>query len=224
MAGAATGPEFDPRYDPRFQRGWTPSESDGAPPPERAAPPERVAPPPERVAPPPAPERPDPPTSGGPVSPFAPPEDRAVAAEIGRAEADGRPRADDPPGASGARGATPAGSEPRQAPASATLASVDEAAEQDSARIIRLALGSAWAIAGAATLIGLALVWPLAMDDPYGVTANETEMIVRTFAQFLAPSLFSTGLLGIVVLVVIDGVRRARRLGVPHVGAGGRSS
>ena len=28
MAGTATGPEFDPRYDPRFQRGWTPSETD----------------------------------------------------------------------------------------------------------------------------------------------------------------------------------------------------
>ena len=83
----------------------------------------------------------------------------------------------------------------------------------------------AWAMAIGATLIGIGLVWSLvATEDPYGMTDNETEMIIRTLAQFLAPSLFSTGLLGIVVLVVIDGVRRARRIGVGHGGAEGRSS
>ncbi len=214
MAGAATGPEFDPRYDPRFQRGWTPGESDGAPTAERAARAERVAPP--------EPVSPAAPSSGEPVSPFAPPEDRPVAAEADPVDAVDPPPADDPPGPPGA---PPMESEPRPTPGPVTPPSIDEATEQDSARIIRVAIAAAWVLAGAATLIGFGLVWTfVASDDPYGPSGDEIEALLRVLAQFVAPSLLSTGLLGIVVLIVIDGVRRARRLGAPRDGTEGRSS
>jgi hypothetical protein len=196
MSGAATGPEFDPRYDARFQRGWGGGEPDGAAPagpgpagaiaPRQADPPAEVVPP-DPPAEPPAAEPPAAPPSEPPPDPVDP--------------------------------AEPAASEPPPiAPASSS--EVDAHAEPEVARILRVALGIAWAIAGAATLIGAGLVWSIvAAEDPFGMLSGESEIVLRSLAQFAAPGLISTGLLGIVLLVVVDGLRRARRVGAPRAGA-----
>jgi hypothetical protein len=51
--------------------------------------------------------------------------------------------------------------------------------------------------------------------------SGDSELVLRTLAQFAAPSLLATGLLGAVVLTVVDGVRRARRLTAPPAGGDG---
>ena len=54
--------------------------------------------------------------------------------------------------------------------------------------------------------------------------AGDSEMVLRTLAQFAAPSLLATGLLGIVALTVVDGVRRARSLTAPPAGGDGAAT
>ena len=202
MAGAAAGPDFDPRYDARYQRGWAPGESDVSGPD-------------------------DPVVSGVPEA------DRTVAPAVPVAPS---PRVDPPVGPPpgpdsgwtpqpGEVGAEPGpGLDPAPEPPARPIAGTDPAAERDAARIIRVALAIAWTIAGAATLLGVALVWSLvSLDDPFDVPSGEADFLIRTLAQFVAPSLLSTGLLGIVALLVLDGLRRARRTASPP-GGGDRPS
>ena len=187
MSGAATGPEFDPRYDARFQRGWGGGEPDGAAP-------------------------------DFPVDPPDPPVEPVEALFV---EADIDPPVRDAPEPSEpSEPAWPAETtwQPDPAPLPPT---VDAAAEADAARIVRIALGIAWAISAAAALVGAGLVWSLvATDDPFGARPDGPEMVLQTLAQFAAPSLLATGLLGIVVLTIVDGFRRANRLGTPAPGNG----
>jgi hypothetical protein len=116
----------------------------------------------------------------------------------------GPPEASEPPESTG---------QPDPAPLPPRVA---EAAEADAARIVRIALVTAWAISGAAALVGAGLVWSLvAATDPFGARPDGPEMVLQTLAQFAAPSLLATGLLGIVVLTIVDGLRRANRLVTP---------
>jgi hypothetical protein len=94
------------------------------------------------------------------------------------------------------------------------LADADAQVDADAARLLRVALGIAWAIAGAATVLGAGLVWSIvSVDDPFGMPSGQSEIVLRSLAQFAAPALLSTGLLGIVALTVVDGLLRARRVG-----------
>lgn len=182
MSGAATGPEFDPRYDARFQRGWGGGEPDGA------APDVPV-------------DLPDPPVE--------PVEELHVEADTDAPAPDAPepPESSEPP--ESAEQSDPAPLPPRVAEAA-------EAAEADAARIVRIALVTAWAISAAAALVGAGLVWSLvAATDPFGARPDGPEMVLQTLAQFAAPSLLATGLLGIVVLTIVDGLRRANRLVTP---------
>ena len=200
MSGAATGPEFDPRYDARFQRGWGGGEPDGAAPAE------------PRPAEPVAPRAVDPPVEVDPPSSADEPHEEPVADPVADPSGDPPERAD-----AAAPGPPPVVLAPPPA--------VDPDAGSDAARIVRIALWIAWAIAGAATLIGAGLVWSVvAAEDPFGMPSGESEIVLRTLAQFAAPSLLSTGLLGIVVLTVVDGLRRARRLQAPPADPDGVAS
>lgn len=196
MSGAATGPEFDPRYDARFQRGWGGGEPDGAAPDFAVDTPD---PPLEPVEPPrveadaddPAPDEPEPTAPSEPSEPTEP---------------------------SGPTEPSAPTWQPDPTPLPPT---VDAAAEADAARIVRIALGIAWAISAAAALVGAGLVWSLvAANDPFGARPDGPEMVLQTLAQFAAPSLLATGLLGIVVLTIVDGFRRANRLGASAPGNG----
>ena len=201
MAGASAGPDFDPRYDARYQRGWAPGESDGSGPddPVVSGVPEadRTVAPAVPVAPSPRVDPPVDPPVGPPPGP-----DSGGTPEPGEVAAEPEP-----------------GLDPAPEPPAPPIPGTDPAAERDAARIIRVALAIAWTIAGAATLLGVALVWSLvSLDDPFDVPSGEADFLIRTLAQFVAPSLLSTGLLGIVALLVLDGLRRARRIGSPPGG------
>jgi hypothetical protein len=127
-----------------------------------------------------------------------------------------------PAGPAGSAGPDATDPPPAADPSPTAEPTADPTAELESARVLRVALGVAWAIAVLATLIGAGLVWSIASaEDPFGTPRTESELVVRTLAQFAAPSLLSTGLLAIVALVVVDGVRRARRLGRSQVGDDG---
>ncbi|GGI44996.1 hypothetical protein BCL57_000740 [Agromyces flavus] len=209
MAGAARGPEFDPRYDARYQRGWAPGESDDPEPDDPAAPEDPAA-----LA-----DRADPPTDPVMASPVP---DLAASGPV----AAPAPWNDPHPGPE-------AEPEPLAVDASEPVPSItpspspaDVEGRRDAARIIRIALGVSWAIAIAATLVGAGLIWSLiAVEDPFGIPAGgEVELMIRTLAQFVAPSLLSTGLLGMVALLVVDGLRRARRICAPIAERAGGAS
>ena len=231
MSGEATGPGFDPRYDPRFQRGWSDGEPDGAAPAAAeasASPAARAAPPAAPAAPPAAPAAapavdppaPDPTVADPPdvADPAGPEDDPAVPLAAPQSEESPRTRVAE------ADPAEPAPQDPQPfllAPSSGG----DVSGERDGARVLRIAFTIAWAIAGAATLVGAGLVWSLvSADDPFAVPPGDAELVLRSLAQFAAPSLLATGLLGIVVLTVVDGVRRARRLTAPPAGGDGAAT
>jgi hypothetical protein len=221
MSSESTEPGFDPRYDPRFQRGWSDGEPDGAARDIRDAP---------------APAEPaGPPAAGGlaalaPVAdppavadPADPGDDPPAPVPASDAEDPAEPTEDPArPTVFAEAGSTEPGPQDPQpfllAPSSGVVAD----AERDAARVLRIAFTIAWAVAGAATLVGAGLVWSLvSADDPFAMPAGDSELVLRTLAQFAAPNLLATGLLGIVVLTVVDGLRRARRLAAAPVGDDG---
>ena len=216
MAGAATGPEFDPRYDARYQRGWAPGESDGSGPDDPVATDEsaaaeelvarRTLPPADPVA---------------PSSPVAPADDPPTGPE-----ADATSRVRDAPVASEASDASGALSPSAPDVVDPPDPALDADAARDADRVIRVALGIAWGIVIASILIGAGLIWSLiSVENPFEIPGGgEGELMVRTLAQFVAPSLLSTGLLGMVALLVVDGLRRARRIGPPVPDGGGPAS
>lgn len=224
MPGEATWPGFDPRYDPRFQRGWSDPEPDGGAPAGAVAPADSDPPAePALQSDPPAVDR-VPAAAATAVTAGDPPAVAAAADPI-----------DDPPAPVGTSRGAPIESteaeprEPRtQDPQPFLLApstDPDDGAERDAARILRIAFTIAWAVAGAATLVGAGLVWSLvSADDPFAVPPGDPELVLRTLAQFAAPNLLATGLLGVVVLTVVDGVRRARRLTEPPGGGDGAAT
>ncbi|MEI5585235.1 MULTISPECIES: hypothetical protein [unclassified Agromyces] len=202
-----SGAEFDPRYDPRYQRGWVEGPTDATAPAEIGPGfrPEPAVPSPEPASPrrarasdgpagPPAPSPPDPPPARVAATP--PP-------------ASHRPDgSDDPDG-------------PAEPVGPAHPADPADSLDDPAARVVRIALGVAWAVAVGATLAGAGLVWSLASRVPlFSQPADSGEMVVQALAQYAAPSLLSTGLLGVVVLTVVDGLRRARDLAPARRSAG----
>jgi hypothetical protein len=183
-----SGSDFDPRFDRRYQRGWVEGPADAAAPAEPAATSETAS------------GRPTDTTHQGNHEGRIEPE---AAGSSGAGSDPGpaaRPAADRdaPPGPPSV-----AGIAPTAAPA--------DAPEDPSARIMRAALRGAWAVALLAILVGAGLMWWLISmrarmySEPWGTDA----MILDALANSIAPSLVTAGVLGVVVLTVVDGVRRA---------------
>lgn len=184
---AASGETFDPRYDARYQRGWVEGATDAAGPAVPAAAPET--------------------TTGRP----------ADAAHDGTPELRAEPEAAMPsgvgpgPGPDARRGdERDAATEPSATADVESSAGRPDVRDDRVARIMRIALGIAWAVALAATVVGGALIWRLVAYVPgYDTVRDAEEMMLESLSYHVAPSLVTAGLLGVVVLTVIDGLRRA---------------
>ncbi|MFC9917490.1 hypothetical protein [Agromyces binzhouensis] len=205
MGGPATEPEFDPRFDPRYQRGWSGRSEDDSAPGEPGPSVEATSAPPA-TAPDGSPEgsRPDP--SDGPDTTGPDPAGRdttgpdTTGPDTTGPDTTGRPDAADP---------EPAGT----APTTADPTSRNDrphVPDGHAARIMRAAVGGAWAVALLAVVFGAGLVWwRLTRGDTYYATRDAGDIMVETLALSVAPSLLAAGLAGVVVLTVADGLRRA---------------
>ncbi|GAA2029883.1 hypothetical protein GCM10009819_11970 [Agromyces tropicus] len=202
MTEPASHPEFDPRYDARFQRGWKAASVESTSPAADADPEttDAVVDPEPSDAPPAAPApvtarigatadragaASDP--AGGPEPAVAP---RAGSASAGGVPADPTPirETDDP-------GAPPAGPEPDA--------------------VLRVALGIAWGVVAVALGVGAWSVWMIVSIDPFaGPTGIRGEESARMFAYLVGPAVLTAGVLGAIVLLVVEGVRRAARIGI----------
>lgn len=164
--GATT--DIDPRFDPRFQRGYSGGVADAASSPAAL----RVPEPPESMR------------------------SRIAQANIGA---------------------------PVPAPAAATVARaadlhddpelfagwVSEAELASEARADRPFL-TAWAVSAAAVIIGAALLWTGISSANYFGPSTESDRVIQTLSWSVAPPLLQAGLLGVVVMLVWSGIRRAR--------------
>ncbi|MFC9559766.1 hypothetical protein [Agromyces sp. NPDC056965] len=166
--GATIG--IDPRFDPRYQRGYSGGAADAAAPPVPAA--LRVPEPPESIR-----------------ARIAPANDRA----------------------------------PAPAPAAATMAraaDLDDDPELFAGWVSEAELASearadlpfltAWAVSAAAVVIGAALFWTGISSFNYFGPSTESDRVIQTLSWSVAPPLLQAGLLGIVVMLVWSGIRRAR--------------
>ncbi|GAA1058632.1 hypothetical protein [Agromyces bracchium] len=230
MTEPATEPQFDPRFDPRFQRGWSGQAADapGAPDPSGARRPADV-PAAERAAVDAAAAGPVGPVtasdaSGASAAASAPGEARAADAVAEPAPEPSVLGADDPldPAATGAREASIAAStdvraasgQPVREPAAAPT---DPAVRADIDRILRVAFGIAWSAVGVAFLVGVWAVWLIVGQDPFAAPRQASgELALRSFAYLAGPSLLSTAVVGVAILAVVDGVRRARSATAPE--------
>ena len=180
--GATTG--IDPRFDPRYQRGYTGHGVPEAPGADAASAPSsgvsRVPEPPESVR-----------------SLMAPSRDRAAdhAVEVS-ARAAGAD--DDPETFSG------------------WITETEPAPETGVDRPFL----AAWAVAAAALAIGAALFWAGISSFDYFGPSNEADRVLQTVSWTVAPSLVEVGCLGVVVMLVWTGLRRARAQAAPRPARG----
>lgn len=185
MTAAATGPEFDPRYDPRFQRGWSGGEADGAGQDEPAARAPRAA-------------------TGRPPEPEPEPAAVPVDADSSEAVSGAAPDA--------ARDAAPDAA-PGAAMETVHAGSLPTGDDDEADRIMRVAFGVAWAATALALAVGAWSIWIIVSQDPFaGPSGAPAEEAMRMFAYLAGPSALMAGVAGTVILVVVDGMRRARRL------------
>ncbi|WP_430647958.1 hypothetical protein [Agromyces sp. GXS1127] len=208
MTEPAPEPRFDPRFDPRFQRGWQGRSTDAAGSPGDDAPTVGAAGPvPARGGPAPtAPTRSDAAWMTRPVEPTRPaqPAGRNAVSRPGPADADADAADADPDAAAGA--------DPDARPG----------AEGEAERIVRIAFAIAWAVVGLALLAGLWAVWTIAGQDPFAPTRQDPdEAAQRAFAYLAGPSLLGTAVLGVVLLITVDGIRRAGRASTRSTRGGG---
>lgn len=183
-----SGAEFDPRYDPRFQRGWIDVPTD-------ARTPTGPAPDPEA-------------TAGRPTDAAHDGADEAsVAAE---AEAAPSPRSGPGPPASAADRGEPPPDSPGDSPGTRVSGAARPAETDDrSERITRAGIAGALAVSLLSALVGAGLIsWYVTDGTGYGPGRSAGEMILDSFAYGVAPNLLAAGLIAAVVVTVVDAVRR----------------
>lgn len=187
-----SGAEFDPRFDPRFQRGWIDVPTDARTPTGPAPDPEATAARPTDAA-------------------HDVADEASVAAEAeAEAEAAPSPRAEpDPPAPAADRGDPPLDSS-ADSPGT-RVSGPDRPAETDdrSERITRAGIAGALAVSLLSALVGAGLIsWYVTDGTGYGPGRSAGEMILDSFAYGVAPNLLAAGLIAAVVVTVVDAVRR----------------
>ncbi|WP_438856095.1 hypothetical protein [Agromyces sp. M3QZ16-3] len=209
------GRDFDPRYDPRFQRGWDGPADAGEPrEPEEGRDP---APGPPRVAVP----SDDPTDDAGGMT-------VAAGADVDRGGPQATPLATSEivaplpvPGPAPAPASPASAAESEPTDETGPVAASGGAAvpggpvlQAEADRIMRVAFGVAWGVAALALLIGIWSVSVVVDQDPFGGPGRDSaEMTMRAFAYSAGPALLGSAVVGIAVLTVADGIRRARRPG-----------
>ncbi|KQZ11167.1 hypothetical protein ASD23_03475 [Agromyces sp. Root1464] len=171
--GATTG--IDPRFDPRYQRGYTGhAGSDAATRADAAAAPlpavSRVPEPPESMR-----------------SLIAPSRDRGV----------------DPAGALAER---PVAGDDGPEAFAGWIAEAEPAPEPG----VDVPYLAGWAVSAVAIAIGAALFWAGISSANYFGPSNEADRLLQTVSWSVAPTLVEVGCLGVVVMLVWSGIRRAR--------------
>ncbi len=192
-------PGIDPRFDPRFQRGYVPDAA--APAPDSASTPDQT----QRDA------RLD---RAAPVAGFADPADRAPSVAAARGDAAGSP---DPvaPGASVAAAAvaSPAVATAAQDAADAEEARTEPVLEAESSPRVAPARWFWIALAACAAFIvaGAVLYWVQASDPAYflGGQPGFTQTM-QQFVMALSPALVQAGVIGIAAVLVAWAVRGSR--------------
>ncbi|WP_353816754.1 hypothetical protein [Agromyces sp. SYSU T00266] len=201
------GRDIDPRYDPRFQRGWDGSADAGVP-----RQPEEVRD-----------QDPGPPPVAAPTDdPTGDAAGMSVAAGVD--EGRGGPQALPPAtseavtSASASVASEPTGdSEPTDvpgplAPSGAARVPGRPVRQAEADRIMRVAFGVAWGVAALALLIGMWSVSVVVDQGPFGAPGQGSgDMTMRAFAYSAGPALLGSAVTGIAVLTVADGIRRTRR-------------
>lgn len=193
-----SGAEFDPRYDPRFQRGWIDVPTDARTP---------TGPAPDPDAP-----------AGRPTDAAHDGADEASVLAEAEAEAEAEaapsPRSEpDPPAPAADRGDPPPDSS-ADSPADSSANLVSGAArpagtDDRSERITRAGIAGALAVSLLSALAGAGLIsWYVTDGTGYGPGRSAGEMILDSFAYGVAPNLLAAGLIAAVVLTVVDAVRR----------------
>lgn len=185
-----SGAEFDPRYDPRFQRGWIDVPTD-------ARTPTGPAPDPEA-------------TAGRPTDAAHDGADEASVAAEAEAESPPSARSEpDPPAPTADRGDPPLDST-ADSPGTPVSGAVRPAVPDDrSERITRVGIAGALAVSLLSALVGAGLIsWYVTDGTGYGPGRSAGEMILDSFAYGVAPNLLAAGLIAAVVVTVVDAVRR----------------
>ena len=181
---AAGGGAFDPRYDARYQRGWGEGSTDAAAPAESAPTPEPTAGRPADAA-----------RDGTPEAPVVP---EVEAAQSARSEPD-------PPAPTADRGDPPLASSGALIPGAVRPAVPDDRSE----RITRAGIAGALAVSLLSALVGAGLIsWYVTDGTGYGPGRSAGEMILDSLAYGVAPNLLAAGLIAVVVVTVVDAVRR----------------
>lgn len=180
---ATTG--IDPRFDPRFQRGYVPSPESG-----RAA----AEAPPTMVPP--------------PQAPAAPPLGSVPLVAARSAEPVEHPHVATPSTNSEIRSADAA--EPAVSGETGAFENSDAGSEPHT--IARRWIVAAWAVAIGALAIGFWLFWSVAGDRGiyYGNSASY-DPVLQQAAWTIAPPLMQAGGIGVVVLLAWQAIRRAQR-------------
>lgn len=185
--GATTG--IDPRFDPRYQRGYAGHGSDTGEP-DAAAPPVPEASKPARV--------PEPPAS--------------VLAQVSAAT---DPAADSPATVETPR-SVPGLADADADPGPGAIARDEPVFELDAngggepeSHDVRWWFAAAWAVLGISVVIGIAVTWAV-NSDPATYTGIDSNDLLRQMSWVVAPNLVRFGLIGTVGLTVWIGVRQVR--------------
>ncbi|HEX6954271.1 MAG TPA: hypothetical protein VF156_05260 [Agromyces sp.] len=185
---AAGGGAFDPRYDARYQRGWVEGSTDAAAP----------------AGPAPTPQ----PTAGRPTDAAHDGADEASVAVEAAAEAEAPQSArsePDPPAPTADRGDPPLASSGALVSGDVRPAVPDDRSE----RITRAGIAGALAVSLLSALVGAGLIsWYVTDGTGYGPGRSAGEMILDSLAYGVAPDLLAAGLVAVVVVTVVDAVRR----------------
>lgn len=204
---------IDPRFDPRFQRGYVPDAAEAAEPGDEAASAvsaaASAAAAPERVQPDASAEAPASARAAalGPTAAPAPPRSSAGLPAMAAHE----PVATSSRAASDDRGAAVFPSAATDEPAvddelSAMFGETDDEPSPTDPWFL-----AAWAVATVAVVVGGALWWAGIMtQDPFG-GARPSDRWLQYVGWVVAPALVQGGLVGIVAMLVWTGIRWARR-------------
>jgi hypothetical protein len=188
---------IDPRFDPRFQRGYVPDAS--APP---AAESDAVRPAPT------APTAPAVPTAPSPAPAAAAPAPAIADAPL--------PATPEPirsePIAEVVRERPSATPETDPEPVFAALTDPDD----DSSGIAPWFIAG-WGVSVVAVILGISLWWAsITSRSYYGGPSNESDRWLQAFGWMVAPTLIEVGILSVVVMLVWAGIRHARRTEEPR--------
>lgn len=182
---------IDPRFDPRFQRGYVP---DASAPPEAGS--DAVRPAPTVPTVPAVPTAPSPAPADAAPAPAIPDAPLPATPEPIRSEPIAEVVRDRP-------AATP---ETDREPVFGALVDPD-----DDASSITPWFMAGWGVSVIAAVVGVALWWAgVATESFYGPT-NESERWLQVIGWSVAPALIEVGLIGVVVMLVWAGIRHARR-------------